>query len=378
MSAVRRLAPAISARADAIEASGELPADVVTDLRAAGVFGMWLPQELGGTEASPHGVIDVVETLATADGSTGWCTAVAVGMGALAAYLPEEGAREIFSVPSVIAGGTFNPVGRAAVVDGRVQVSGRWGFGSGSQHCDWLCGGCIEVDPSGELVTVDDHPAARLAFFPAAGARIIDTWHVSGLRATGSHDFEVDRLEVPLRHTASFAFVPWPTGALWRMPPMSLFFGPMAAVPLGIARAAIDGLVALAGEKTPYRSSRRLAERDVVQSMVAKAEAAVRSARAFLLDVIGEVWACAWTGDEITLRQRALVRLAVVNAAQSGTTAVALCFEAAGSTALFDTSRMQRHFRDVHAAGQHVVLAYPGWETVGRVLFGLDPDTPLL
>ncbi len=378
VSAVRKLSMAIRERGGDIEAAGRIPPDVVSDLRGAGVFGMWMPSELGGAEAPPEDVIDVIETLGAADGSTGWCAAVAVGTGALAAYLPEAGAREIFATPSVITAGSFNPAGRAVAVEAGVRVSGRWGFASGSQHCDWLFGGCLDADPSGQPLSVDDRPVARLVFGPAASATIIDTWQVCGLRATGSHDFEVDRVEVPLDHTMAFAFSPWPGGAMWRMPPMSLFFAPMAAVPLGIARAAIDELMALAQDKTPYRSSRRLAERDVVQSMLAKAEAAVRSAHAFLLEAMAEVWTDARSGAEISIRQRALVRLAIVNASRAGMDAVDLCFQAAGSTALFVENPMQRFFRDVHAAGQHVVLAFPGWETVGRVLLGLDPDTPLL
>ncbi len=348
-------------------------------MRSAGLFGAWVPRALGGAEATPADVIDMVEMLAAADGSTGWCAAVAVGTGALAAYLPEAGAREIFSTPSTIMAGTFNPTGRAMVVDGGLRVSGRWGFGSGSRHADWLCGGCGVVDDTGTPIVGDNgRPDARLVAFPAGDATIIDTWHVIGLRGTGSHDFEVSDLEVPLDHTMTFAFEPWSTGPLWRMPPMALFFAPMAAVPLGIASAAIEDLVRLAGDKTPYRSTRSLAERDVVQSMVAQAEASVRSARAFLREALEEVWACAEGNEEISLRQRALVRLAIINASRAGTRAVDLCFEAAGSTALFVSNPMQRYFRDVHAAGQHVVLAFSGLETVGRVLLGLEPDTSLL
>ena len=71
-------------------------------------------------------------------------------------------------------------------------------------------------------------------------------------------------------------------------------------------------------------------------------------------------------------------RLAVVNAARAGRDAVDLCFEAAGTTALFVDHPLHRRQRDIHALNAHVVLAFPGLETVGRVLFGLEPDTPLV
>jgi alkylation response protein AidB-like acyl-CoA dehydrogenase len=378
-SALRTLAASVPARGAAIESAGRLPADLVADLRATGVFSLWLPQELGGTETTPDEVIDAVEVLAAADGSTGWCAAVAVGTNALAAYLPEAGAREIFSSPSVITGGSFNAAGRATVSGDGLRVSGQWGFGSGSSHCDWLCGGCVVVDGSGQPVLTDEgRPDARLVFFPVGDATIIESWSVMGLEGTASNDFKVTGLEIPSHRTMTFAFEPWPAGTLWRMPPMPLFFAPMAGVPLGLGRAAIDELVRLAAEKTPYRSSRALAERDVVQSMVARAEAAVRSAGAFLRDAMDEIWAGVHQGEPVSMRQRALVRLAIVNASRAGIEAVDLCFEAAGSTALFAVNPMQRYFRDVHTAGQHVALAFSGLETVGRVLLGEEPDTPLL
>lgn len=377
LDAARRMAGPLAARAGAIEAARRLPDDVVADLRASGVAALWLPTELGGAEAAPAEVVDAIATLAAADGSTGWCAAVAVGTAAAAAFLPEAGARHIFSSPAVLAAGSFNAAGRAtADPDGNLLLSGRWGFGSGGSHSDWLSGGCLLVDAAGELVTdTEGRPQGRLAFFPVADVTIHDTWHTSGLRATASHDYEVVDLAVPAAHTMPFAFAPWPAGPMWRTPPMALFFAPFAAVALGIARGAVDDVVALAQAKTPYRSTRRLAERDVVQSMVARAEAATGSARAYLVEALDRLLAA---GAGAGMHERAVARLAVVNAASAAVEAVDLCFRLAGTTALFDGHPLQRRHRDVHAISQHVVLAFPGLETVGRVLCGLEPDTPLV
>ena len=300
---------------------------------------------------------------------------------ALAAYVPEDGAREIFSTPSTLTGGALNPVGRATAVDPQtLQVTGRWGFGSGVTHADWMVGACLMVDGAGDLIIDEEgRPDALLAFFPSSAVTVVDTWHTSGLKGTASHDYSVDALEIPRRHTLPFVFTPWPAAPMWRMPPMPLFFGATSAVALGIARGAIDDLVELAAVKTPYRSTRRLAERDVVQAMVARAEAATRSARAFLIEALDHLVAGALRGDPATLKDRAIARLAVVNAAQAGmAAAVDLCFDAAGATALFLDHPLQRRHRDVHAVGQHVALAFPGFETAGRVLLGLEPDTALL
>jgi alkylation response protein AidB-like acyl-CoA dehydrogenase len=374
------MAGPLAARSATIERAGRLPVEVVDDLRASGILALWLPAELGGAEAAPAEVVDTIAALAAADGSTGWCAAVSIGTTALAAYLPEDGARDIFAGPSTVTGGSFNPAGRATVdPDGSLRVTGRWGFGSGGSHADWMCGACLLVDGTGErIVDGDGRPQARLAFFPTASVTFADTWHTSGLQGTASHDYEVRDLAVPAHHVMDLGFTPWPAGAMWRMPPMPLFFAPLAAVALGMARGAVDDLTGLARDKTPYRSDRRLAERDVVQSMVARAEAATRSARAFLVATLDDLAESAAKGAPATIEERAIARLAVVNAAQAGMAAVDLCFEASGSTALFLDHPLQRRHRDVHAVGQHVALAFPGLETVGRVLLGLPPDTALL
>ena len=380
LSAVRELASRACGRSQEIAQARALPADLVEDLRSTGILSMALPKELGGEEADPVEVLLAVEALATADGSLGWCAGIAVGTTPLGAYLPEQGARQVFPRPDVFAGGSFNSRDALARrVQGGFRVSGRWAFGSGNQHSAWMNGACVVVDETGRPeVAEGESPVAKIVFLPRSLLTIHDTWHVSGLEGTGSNDFSAEDVFVPAECTTSLGSTPWPKGALWRMPLLPLVFTPLAAVPLGIARAAIDELVRLADDKTPYRSSRRLAERDVAQSMVARAEAAVRSGRHFLLDAMAELRDAAYAGEVITMHQRAVLRLACVNAARAAVEATDLCYQAAGSTSLFTPNRLNRLWRDVHAAGQHVVLAYTGYETVGRVLFGLEADTPLL
>jgi len=356
-----------------------VPADLIDEMRAAGVFSMILPKALGGSESDPRAVLDVIEALSTGDGSAGWCAMIGATTNATAAYLPESGAREIFGRPGTIVGGTFNPQGRAEPVDGGFLVSGRWPYGSGVEHSDWMAAACLVLGPDGQPALVDgERPDARLAFLPIAEVEVHDTWATTGLRGTASHDFSVSDAFVPATHALTFDFQAWPTGPLWRMPLFTVLFPPSAAVTLGIARAALDEVLALAPVKTPYRSARLMAERDMVQVAVARAEALVRSARAFLHEAVGEVWAAAVDDRPVTMHERAMCRLASVHAARAATKAVSLCFEAAGGTAVYATSGLQRHLRDVQTAGQHVVLAASGFETVGRVLLGLPPDTSLI
>jgi alkylation response protein AidB-like acyl-CoA dehydrogenase len=356
-----------------------VPDDIVADMRRLGIFALQLPRELGGAEHDPLSFLAVIETLAAADASAGWVAMIGATTNATATCLPEVGAREIFGDAGTIVGGTFNPQGRATLVEGGLRVTGRWPYGSGVEHSDWMAAACLVVGPDGQPALLDGgRPDARFAFFPIADVEVHDTWDTVGMRGTGSHDFSVTDAFVPHRYAMTFDFSAWPAGALWRMPLFTVMLPPMAAVPLGIARAAIDEVVALAPTKVPYRSTRVMAERDMVQVAVARAEALTRSARAFLHDAVGEVWGAAQDGRPVTLDQRAMCRLASVHAARAATEAVGLCFEAAGGSAVHASSALQRQLRDVHTVGQHVVLAASGYETVGRVLLGLAPDTPLL
>ncbi|MEJ7764331.1 MAG: acyl-CoA dehydrogenase family protein [Acidimicrobiales bacterium] len=361
------------------EADRRVAPHLVDEMRRAGIFSMLLPQSMGGSESSPLAVLEVIETLSAADGSAGWCAMIGATTTALVAYLPESGAREIVTGPDTIVGGTFNPQGRAVPVDGGLLLTGRWPYGSGVEHSDWMAAACLVVGPDGKPLLVDgERPDARLAFFPSSEVEVHDTWDTVGMRGTGSHDFSVKEVFVPAAHATNFDFQGWPAGPLWRMPPFSVMFPPMAAVPLGIARAAIEEVVKLAPAKTPYRSTRRMADRDMVQVAVARAEALTRSSRAFLHQAVAEPWDAAVADQPATIEQRAICRLASVHASQAAVEAVDLCFEAAGGSAVYGTSTLQRHLRDVHVVGQHVVLAASGYETVGRVLLGLPPDTPLL
>jgi len=193
--AVRALAPAIRAQAERIELERRLPVELVRALARAGVFRLCVPRTLGGEEAEPGVLVGALEDLAHADGSTGWCAMIGATSGVTSAYLPEREARDIFGRSrEVIAGGVFAPMGSATREGADYRVTGRWRFASGCQHCDWLMGGCIVRD--------DGLPRARMVLFPAGDAEIVDTWTVSGLRGTGSHDMVVRDLRVPVTRIA--------------------------------------------------------------------------------------------------------------------------------------------------------------------------------
>ncbi len=377
--AARALAPRAAELADETESGRRLPAELVEGISAAGLFRMLVPADAGGGEAEPAELVASVAELARGDGSAGWCLAVAATSGMLGAYLPLEAAREIYGDEASVAGGVFAPMGRARAEDGGYTVSGRWRFGSGVQHCDWLMGGSLVEEGEGLREAPSGAPDIRFMLFPASEVEVHDTWNVSGLRGTGSHDFSLDSLRVPEEHSASLITdSPRSDGPLYAFPVFGLLALSISAVGLGIARAAIEDLTELATAKKPAGSTRTLAERGDTQAAVAGAEAKVRSARALIDEAVGEAWESATASGEVPAEQKAALRLAASHGIRSAREAVDAMYELGGGTAIYETSPLQRRFRDMHVATAHMLVGPATWELAGRVLLGQDTDTSQL
>lgn len=376
LQAARALAPLVRACAASSEADRRLPPELVGAIERASLFRMLVPREIGGLETDVATMVRVIEEVASADGSAGWCVMIAAETGLMAASLPRRAAEEIYGTePSVASGGVFAPRGQAVRVDGGFRVSGTWPFASGSNHCTWLNVGCMVDGPDGPEMLAPRIPSTRMAYFRAADASIVDSWHVSGLRGTGSNDIVLHDLFVPTDHTIAFGIdKPWASGPLYRFPPFGLLAAGIAGAALGIARGAIDELTKLAAAKTPTGARRPLADRAVTQSQLAEAEALVRSARAFLLETVQDVTALVERGERVDTRRKALLRLASTTATTSATKAVDLVYTLGGATSIYDSSPLQRYFRDIHVATQHLMVAQPTLELVGRVFLGLPTD----
>jgi len=379
LEAARDLAATVRQYADETEAGGRLATPVVVAFRDAGLFRLCVPRALGGLEADVPTLLRVLEEVGRADGSAGWCVMIAATSGVVSAYLPAADAAAIYGGGTVISGGVFAPSGRA-VTDGEgLRVTGRWAFASGCQHCDWLMGGCVIVDDGTPRLLPNGLPDARLVLFPASAVQILDTWRVAGLCGTGSHDIAVSDLRVPASRAVSLVTDrPRYAGPLFAFPVFGLLALGIAGVALGIGRRAIEELVALAAVKTPAGSRRRLGERAVVQMQVAQAEATLRAAGALLFETVETTSQAVARDGAITLDQRAALRLAATHATAAAAQAVDLMYHAGGGTAVYATSPLQRCFRDIHVATQHMMVAPATYELTGRFLLGMDADATML
>jgi alkylation response protein AidB-like acyl-CoA dehydrogenase len=369
------LAPEIIAVRDEIERVRRLPASLADRLRAEGLFQLWLPRALGGPELHPAEYLSVIEALAMADGAVGWCATNAGVFSLLAGSLPEQSAQEIFGNRGVVAG-SVNPTGRADAVAGGFRASGRWSYASGIDHANWIIANCIIHEDGKPRRVASGAPDMRFLFMPRAAVEVLDTWHVSGLMGTGSHDFEVADVLVPEEFAIpAFAAAPQLPGVLYRIPPISLFCVAVASVVLGIARTAVNALVTLAA-KTPMGSAEALRDKPIAQLQIARAEALVRAARAHLIEAIKRQWDEIATETPPTVQTRASIRLAASFCAEACSSAVDLVHVTAGGSAIQEALPIARCFRDIHAATQHIGLNASGFQLAGRVLFGLDPGTP--
>jgi alkylation response protein AidB-like acyl-CoA dehydrogenase len=344
-------------------------------LADTGLFEMLVPRAFGGPQASPGEYTRIVEELARFDGSTAWNVMIWSACGFLADYLPEDVADEILHVGrGAVHCGAVSPTGHARPVPGGYEVRGRWSFGSGCQYATRYLAGCMVMDGDAPRMLDNGMPDMVIVFVPAADVEIIDTWHTAGLRGTGSHDFRIDGAFVPSARTVPLPmFLAGPIerrSTAYRTPFYDIAAPPLAAVALGIAREAIDSFADLATHKVPAIGTTTLASQHTVQQRVGRAEALLRSARAYLYTTVDEVSNAHAAGAPITQHDSAALRLATSYAAQCGVDAVDLIFDAAGGSSIYESNRLERCFRDAHMVTHHMMASPSNIEMVGQFLLG--------
>lgn len=369
------LLPELAARAAEMEEARRLPADLAQKLAATGVFRMVTPRRFGGLELSPREIVETTALIAAHNASAAWCAMIGATTALNAAYMETHFAEEIYADPMTVTGGVFAPMGRAVPEGDHYRVSGRWQWGSGSANCTWLCGSCT-IWEAGEMKRLSSGaPDTRMMVFPAADVTFHDTWHVMGLKGTGSGDFEVKDLLVPRGRSVSLVTdKPREPGALFKFPAFGLLSLGVCAVALGNARGALDAFRDLATVKKSQGSAKTLAERQTMQADYARCEAAWRAARAYLFAEIDRVWQVAQEAGDIPMELRADLRLACTHMTRTGADICRTLYDLGGGAALFESSDLQRRFRDAHAITQHIVTAPSTFELTGRILFGLPTD----
>ncbi len=369
------LLPEIRDMADEIDEARRLPDRLVDKLADAGFFRMMVGRELGGLEADPLTAVRVVEALSSASPSVGWVVMIIACTNFWTArVLPDEAVKEVFTPGSPVnVAGTLVPYGRAVKADGGWRVSGQWPFGSGCHLAHWMASGSWLYDGQEPITEDDGAPAWRVFHTQITDCRILDTWHTTGLRGTGSHDYTMDEIFVPDRLVTRHSLQAPSLRPDRHYAYSAVVIPVMAAVSLGAARGSVDGLIELFGRQMDQHSIRPATSRFDKQADLGAAEALVGSARAYLYDVLAQVWVKVTTGEPLTSELRGRFRLACTTAVTSSVAAVNLVYGAGGSSSIYVSSPLERLFRDVRTAAAHVANRPSTLADGGALLLGQEP-----
>jgi alkylation response protein AidB-like acyl-CoA dehydrogenase len=375
LEAARKLGPFIRASAPDTEAQRELPRSLFEAMADAGLFRLALPRAIGGAEMDLPRYIEVIEEIGKGDASTGWVTNQVAIFATYAARMPHEAARAIWiDTPRSVVANTPVANAQAIAVPGGYRVTGRQGFSTGCRHASWLAAHATVIE-EGRPRLDEGQPEMRYCFVPRAQAELLDTWHVRGMRGTGTHHFAVNDVFVPEECTVRSVTAPLvETGPLYQIPRTLVFASGDAAVALGTARSCLAAFIELATTKTPRAMDLLLRDQVVVQNEVGHVEAHIRSGRAFLVETVDEIWHSLTTTGTITLEQRATLRLATTHGIRLAVQVVDMIYNMSGATAAYESSPIQRHFQDVHVISQHLQARLAHYELVGRHWLGLKVD----
>jgi indole-3-acetate monooxygenase len=367
--------------ADKIEEGRRIPEEIADDMKEAGIFGMAMPHIWGGPELDPLTQFRVIEALAMADGSVGWCAMINCDGGYVTAFLDQDVARAMYPDIRVGTAAAATPTGQAIPVPGGYRVSGRFPFASGCHHCEWVWLGCIVMEDGSPRVGDSGVPETRQCLLRVSQCDILDTWYTTGLRGTGSNDLRVSDVFVETEHTFSFqdAALIKRAGPLYALPNMFIAKAPAPA--LGIARHAIDALIDIACSKPARRYTcgehpepAKMMRDDVfVQEAVGRAETMLASARAYQFETIGDLWNTLTSVDEVTPAQIARFTTASTHVIGVCVDVVQLVCKAAGGTAVYKKGPFDRCLRDILTMNQHLVGTLRTYEMAGRLLLGLEP-----
>lgn len=380
LESARLIGAEVADRAEEIEAARTLPADLVSRFREAGLFSMALPAALGGAECPPLTVIEVIEEMSRADASAGWTLLIGQGSGFLAWLEPDVAKELVVSTPDPVVASSMAPAGKGEHNgDGAVVVQGRWPFSSGCMHSDWVLASFV-VHRGGEPVrTASGMPEQRTALLPASAVEIIDTWHVAGLRGTGSHDIAVHAVEVPQERITNPLHEPArQPGPLYASSMFCFLMMMMAGFPLGVGRRALDEFHKTAHRKTKQPAGKAMAEDAVVQADIVRCESALRAARALVVDTVRRVEESVEADGAAPPLVRARLAAAVVHAMTAAKEVVETAFHSCGAGSLYTSHPLQRCFRDIHAASSHVAFGQATRKRLGRIELGLPAPTFLV
>ncbi|WP_285320864.1 acyl-CoA dehydrogenase family protein [Pseudarthrobacter sp. lyk4-40-TYG-27] len=345
-----------------------IPRDVISEFKKAGIFRAATPKCFGGDALRPSEFLNIIEKISAVDASSGWVASFGSANVYLAA-LPLETQAELYAGgPDVTFAGGLFPVQKVDRGTGGWNVAGEWKFSSGCKGADILGVGLVGGEETqGKPLT---------ALLRPEDVDIVENWAVIGLHGTGSHDLRVNGKFVKDEWTFVRGGQPTVDEPLYRYPAVAYAAQVLAVVNLGAGRAALDYAIKTGSGRTGITGAPKLADRPYYRMDIAKAEAELRSARAFFYEISDEVYDTVDAGDPATDKQKALLRLAATHAAKVGAKAVQTAYTLSGTAAIYNSNPMQRYLRDASVVTQHAFLGDGIYDGAGAVLMDMPPAIP--
>lgn len=379
--AAHKLAPLIREHADECEQNREMSRPVYEAIADAGLFLMSTPRDVGGHEVDLPTHVKIIEILAEADVSTAWAVNQGANYGWYGSRMHPKGAHAIWrDTPRAVVANSPTPTGKAVVVPGGFRVTVKQGFSTGCTYAPWLA--ChATVHENGEVRKINGMPETRYCLAPRAEMKIHDTWKTRGMRGTGTHTIEAQDVFVPEERTAlsthNLMHQPrYCNGPRYSLP-LTLNYAmgdTMAAIAL--ARRCITAFCELAGAKAPRHMQGMLRDQAIAQFAVGEAEGILRSARAFMVEAVQDLWDDTAKNGVTSMEKRAHARLASIHGIRSAMQVVDKLYPLCGGDSIFEGGLIQRCFQDIHVITQHVQGRLLNIELVGKYKLGVITDDP--
>ena len=375
ITAAKSIAPEIAANRERIEAERQLPPGLAAKMAEKQLFGLYVPKELGGPETDPITAFHVVEEIAQADGSAGWCVFNGTAVSSAIVRISPKAAKEIFGDPPCVLGsGSARAGGTAKLTDGGYTVSGRWNFLSGIDHSTAIFVACRVIGDNGQALNDDGSPQFRTVVLPVSKGEVLDTWATLGMRGTASSDAEFHEVFVPDHHTYARGAPAHYGGPLYSPPQSAIVLGwtLSAANTLGMARGAMKTFVDMATDSGSTDSPTLLRDRQHIKIVVGECESMIESARRYVLDTVGSMWEAQLDGHPELPERSMRARLAITHAIRQSIAVADKLFNAAGTNAIHRSVGLERYFRDLHVHGQHISGLPLNFEYGGAMLMGAE------
>jgi 3-hydroxy-9,10-secoandrosta-1,3,5(10)-triene-9,17-dione monooxygenase len=360
------LVPKLVDRAGECTRQGRVPIETIEEMQQAGFFRMLQPRRNGGFETDPNTVLDVIEILAEGCMSTAWICAVQGSIPFAAAQFAEQTRADIWGKdPTNLIAGQLMPARNLKVVDDGYIVSGQWPYVSGCDHSNWYMLGAVAPEGGGP------NPGERiLMLVPREDCRILDTWDVSGLRGTGSHDVSATEIFVPFHRTILQSDAFMARGPGMRPGERSIYLVPFAQIfTYGLTCTAVGALSGMFKLFLHHGSARvsahglKSADEPAAQLLCAETATALEEMVMTRRRNFEEMMIKAMGGEMAAIEDRRKYKFQGAFSVERATLLAARIFKAAGGLSVYSKVPFGRFFADIHVSRQHVTAQF---DQIGR------------